>query len=370
MHIHAAAAVVDNQLQNNICVRVEKELISSISENCTASADVNVDGTLIPGFVDIHCHGGAGFYFSDTNIENVKTAREMHRSHGTTTLLASLVTEPIGILEEQIRRLAPLVDDGVFAGIHLEGPYLSEARCGAHQPSLLRDPAIEELAALIDTSNDTVAMVTLAPEREGGLDAVQYLASRGVAAALGHSQADGQITHNAIEKGAALITHFSNGMPKPADGAGTIASAALETSGFPVEIILDGIHVNEEILNQVKSSGSDRIILITDAMAAAGAGDGKFTIGALAVTVADGVARLDSNNSLAGSTLTMDTAFRNYMKSGASIVESVSAASTLPAMILGLKNVGSISVGKKADLLQLSDELDIKVIEVASRPGA
>lgn len=370
MHIHAAEAVIDNQIQKNICVQVEKELISSISENCSASADVAVNGTLIPGFVDIHCHGGGGYYFSDINIENIKKARAVQRAHGSTSVIASLVTEPIGVLEEQIRRLAPLVDEGIFAGIHLEGPYLSEARCGAHQPSLLRDPAIEELAALIDSSNDTVAMVTLAPERTGGVEAVGYLASRGVVAALGHSQANAEITHQAIANGANLITHYSNGMPKPADGSGTIASAALETAGFPVEIILDGVHVTNEILNQVKSSGNNRIMLITDAMAAAGAGDGKFTIGALDVTVADGIARLDSNNSLAGSTLTMDDAFRNYLKSGATLVESVAAASTLPASILGLKNVGSISIGKKADLLQLSAGLEITVIEVASLPGA
>lgn len=351
-------------------MRVEHGLVAAITEGCIEKSDVTVDGTLIPGFVDIHCHGGGGYYFSDINIENIKKARAVHRAHGSTTVIASLVTEPIGILEEQIRRLAPLVDEGIFAGIHLEGPYLSEARCGAHQPTLLRDPAIEELAALIDSSNDTVAMVTLAPERTGGVEAVGYLASRGVVAALGHSQADAETTRKAIDNGAKLITHYSNGMPKPADGLGTIASAALETPGFPVEIILDGVHVNNEILNQVKNSGVNRIALITDAMAAAGAGDGKFTIGALDVTVAGGIARLDSNNSLAGSTLTMDYAFRNYLKSGATLVECVAAASTLPASILGLKNVGSISIGKKADLLQLSADLDIGVIEVASLLGA
>jgi N-acetylglucosamine-6-phosphate deacetylase len=370
MHIHAAVAVINDELRNSVCVQVEHGLITLITESCSSPADKEISGTLVPGFVDIHSHGGAGYYFSDTNIENVKRARQMHLMHGTTSLVASLVTEPIGILEEQIRRLAPLVDSGVFAGIHLEGPYLSEARCGAHQPSLLRDPALDELGALLDCAGDTISMVTLAPERDGGVEATQYLTSRGVTVALGHSQADAEVTKKAIGSGAALITHFSNGMPKPKDGNGTIASQAIETPEFPLELILDGIHVNDETLARVKGSGKNRTILVTDAMSAAGAGDGKFTIGALAVTVVNGVARLDSNGSLAGSTLTMDVAFKNYFKSGATLIECVQAASTLPAKVLGFNEVGSITVGKRADLLEVTSDIEIRVIEASSQSHA
>ena len=362
MHIHAQSAVIENELRSEICVEIHNGLIAAVHSSCTAQADKEVQGVLIPGFVDIHCHGGGGFYFSNTDIASVKKAREMHRSHGTTTLIASLVTEPIGILEEQIRRIAPLVDAGLFAGIHLEGPYLSEHRCGAHQPSLLRAPAIEELSALIDAGDDTIKMVTLAPELEGGLEAVQYLDSRGVIPALGHSQASAEVTHAAIAAGGKLITHFSNGMPKPASGAGTIASAALEHGSLPLEIILDGEHITSEILNQVKSSGDRRAILITDAMSAAGQPDGEYAIGALDVTVRDGIARLDSNGSLAGSTLTMDNAFRRLLESGSSIVDCVYAASTLPAKTLNLGEVGTISVGKKADLLELAASGEITLI--------
>jgi N-acetylglucosamine-6-phosphate deacetylase len=366
MHIHAAHAIIENNLATNICIEVHHGLIKSINRDCTASAEYSTDKTLIPGFVDIHCHGGGGYYFSNLDIENVKKAREVHRAHGTTTLIASLVTEPIGILEEQIRSLAPLVDAGIFGGIHLEGPYLSEARCGAHQPSLLRDPDLEEIGALLDGAGDTIAMVTVAPERDGAIEAIQYLASRGVKVALGHSQADNATTVQAIGAGASVITHFSNGMPK--SGKGTIASAALSQAGFPLELILDGIHVSPEIIATVKAAGAGRTILVTDAMSAAGAVDGKFTIGALDVTVKDGVARLDSNGSLAGSTLTMDSAFRNYFNSGATLAECVHAASTLPAQTLGLRDVGSITVGKRADLIEVTRDLQFKVIEVASQP--
>jgi N-acetylglucosamine-6-phosphate deacetylase len=353
MHIHAPAAVVGMQLLDDICIEVEHGHITNISDSCQAQADYQASGTVIPGFVDIHSHGGGGYYFSDTNIENVRAARKIHRDHGTTSLVASLVTEPVGIIEEQVRRLAPLVDEGLFAGIHLEGPYLAEARCGAHEPALLRDPEINELGAIIDGAGDTISMVTLAPERNGGIEATGYLS-----------------TERALAAGASLITHFSNGMPKPADGDGTIASVALAHRHLPLEIILDGIHVNDETLNLVKSSGDDRIILITDAMSAAGAGDGRYTIGSLAVTVQDGIARLDSNGSLAGSTLTMDVAFRNYFESGSSLVECVHATATLPAKTLELNDVGSIAIGKRADLLDLSADFQVEIIEVSSQSHA
>ena len=370
MHIHAATAVIDNQLQEKVCVQSEHGLITAISLNCSSVADLDVSGTLIPGFVDIHSHGGGGFYFSNTDVSSVKKARATHLEHGTTTMLASLVTEPIGILEEQIRRLAPLVDEGIFAGIHLEGPYLSHARCGAHQPSLLRSPDLDEIGALLDTAGDTITMITLAPELEGGISAVEYLHSRGVTVALGHSQADSATTVAALSAGAALITHFSNGMPKPSNGSGTIAETALSSKDLPLELILDGVHVTDEVLSTIKASGKNRFILVTDAMSAAGQPDGKYSIGALDVEVKDGVARLTSNGSLAGSTLTMDQAFKNYLSSGASLVECVHATSVLPAQTVGLHDVGSITIGKKADFLEFTEAGEIKLLLTSSQVRA
>ena len=205
-------------------------------------------------------------------------------------------------------------------------------------------------------------MVTLAPELEGGIAAIEYLNSRGVTVALGHSQADAATTGAAIAAGAQLITHFTNGMPKPSDGKGTITSAALVHPTLPLEIILDGVHVGPEILGKVRSSSHRRTILITDAMSAAGAPDGDYTIGSLGVVVKDRVARLTSNNYLAGSTLTMDVAFLNLLKSGASLIDCVDAASTLPAKTLGLNSVGSITVGKRAHLLEYLPSAGITVI--------
>jgi len=363
MHIHGSSAVVDGTLKEKVCIKAAGGVITAITVNCTETPDSNHTGTLIPGFVDIHSHGGAGFYFSDLSPENVAAARNTHLSHGTTTHIASLVTEPIGILEEQILRLVPMVNAGVFEGIHLEGPYLSHARCGAHEPSLLRSPSIDELSALLDAGQGAITMITLAPELDGGIAAVEYLSSRGVTVALGHSQADAATTNAAFAAGAKLITHFSNGMPKPVAGALTIAEASLAQKKIPLEMIIDGVHVSDEILREVLASGEQRTILITDSMSAAGGADGSYSIGSLDVVVLDGVARLTSNHSLAGSTLTMDKAFVNFLTFNNNIVDCVFAASTLPAKTLGLHAVGEIAVGKKAHILEYKGS---EIVVVAS----
>jgi N-acetylglucosamine-6-phosphate deacetylase len=355
MHLHSKSAVINGALKEKVCIKAADGIITAISFECTESPDSSHAGTLIPGFVDIHSHGGAGFYFSDLSSENVVAARNMHLMRGTTTQIASLVTEPIGVLEEQILRLVPMVSAGVFEGIHLEGPYLSHARCGAHKPSLLRSPSIEELSALLDAGQGSISMVTLAPELDGGIEAVEYLTSRGVTVALGHSQADAATTNAAFAAGAKLITHFSNGMQKPSEGENNIAHASLVEKKIPLELILDGIHVAEAVLNEILASGAQRTILVTDSISAAGSADGNYSIGSLEVVVVNGVARLTSNQSLAGSTLTMDKAFINFLVFNSSIVDSVFAASTLPAKTLGLHAVGEIAVGKKAHILEYKD---------------
>ena len=355
MHIHGSSAVIDAALKKEVCIKSVNGIISAITFNCKETPDSSSPGTLIPGFVDIHSHGGAGFYFSDLSPENVTSARNTHLAHGTTTHIASLVTEPIGVLEEQILRLVPMVNAGVFEGIHLEGPYLSHARCGAHEPSLLRSPSIDELSALLDAGQGSISMVTLAPELDGGIEAVEYLTSRGVTVALGHSQADAATTDAAFAAGAKLITHFSNGMPKPSDAGSNIAHASLANKNIPLELILDGVHVTKEVLDEVLTAGDHRTILITDSMSAAGAADGNYTIGSLEVAVVNGVARLTSNHSLAGSTLTMDKAFVNFLNINNSIVDCVFAASTLPAKTLGLHAVGELAIGKKSHILEYHD---------------
>jgi len=361
MNIRAAQAVIDGELVNDVLITTSAGIITSIGEQ--GASTHRVAGILIPGFVDMHCHGGGGYAFSDSNIDNVYQAIQTHKKHGTASLIASLVTDRLETLHQQIRRLKPLVSEGLFYGIHLEGPYLSHVRCGAHDPELLIHPNIDHVKELLEIADGAISMFTIAPELPGALAAIKYLNENQVVAALGHSQADAMTTRAAIESGATLITHYSNAMPKPAQGAGTITEEALKGSDIPLEIILDGVHVAPELMRQLWAEQKNRIALITDAMAGAGSADGDYRIGALEVEVRDQVARLKSNGALAGSTLTMDRAFTILIKDyGATVVEAVHAAAELPARVLGLSDVGAIKVGAKAHFNEICSDGSIKTI--------
>lgn len=266
--------------------------------------------------IDLHCHGGAGYYFSDPNPENVHSAISFHKSHGTSNLLASLVTEEIPVLKEQIRRLIPFCLEKSIAGIHLEGPYLARARCGAHEPSLLKTPTLDEIKSLLDVGQGHISMITIAPELDGAIEAIGFLRSRGVIAAIGHSAGGYGDALRAIEAGAQLVTHFSNGMNKLADGDKTFATALLYESDILLELILDRHHVSDDDVRAIFKHAANRVVFVTDAMAAAGQADGEYRIGALEVIVKDGVARLKKNGSLAGSTLTMNAAISNALALG------------------------------------------------------
>jgi N-acetylglucosamine-6-phosphate deacetylase len=268
----------------------------------------------MPGFTDIHSHGGGGFSFSDPNPEHVSIALATHREHGTTTQIASLVTEPLDVLHAQIKNLLPFVAEKSLAGIHLEGPYLSHARCGAHDPKLLREPNLEELRKLIDIGQGHIKMITIAPELPGALAAIELLRNLGVTVAIGHSDATEVEALRGIDAGATIVTHMFNGLPAFDHREGTITNAVLMHPEIFFEIILDGVHLNHSAVSLLLTLAADRIILVTDAMAAAGSKDGSYKIGDLDVRVEGGVATLASNGSLAGSTLTMDSAYNRLLQ--------------------------------------------------------
>lgn len=351
MIISAHSAVIDGELRSNVWIDIQDGVIAEIGEGSNSASARTYSQTLIPGFVDIHCHGGGGYYFSDKNPQNIQQAIDTHRGAGTTSQIASLVTTDIQTLTSQIKALIPFVRSGALVGIHLEGPYLSHAKCGAHDPALLRAPALDEVKALIAAGDGTIRMVTIAPELEGALDAIKWLVSEGVIAAIGHSDADADTARAAIEAGAQVVTHFTNAMAKMVGGE-SMATEVLGAPEIALELINDGTHVPADVVATMMKSALDRTILITDAMSAAGSHDGKYLIGNLEVEVKDSLARLVSNGALAGSTLTMEQAFTNFInKDGVNLIDAVHASSTLAAEVLGLKDVGSISVGKKANIL-------------------
>jgi N-acetylglucosamine-6-phosphate deacetylase len=362
--ISAATVLIDQELQKEVWLEIEDGVIRSISSGTAPEYDLRYEGILIPGFVDIHCHGGGGKYFASLNDSEIAQVIATHRAGGTVAGLASLVTEPIPNLISQITRLVPFAQRGEIAGIHLEGPYLSHARCGAHDPNLLRTPTIAEVQTLLDAGQGFIKMITIAPELDGALEVIEYLAKSGVVAAIGHSQSDAATAQAAIDRGASVVTHFNNAMPKVVDGPGTMSSAVISELRVSLELILDGEHVSTQVVREVFEAAPNRIVMITDAMSAAGSIDGNYQIANLEVNVKDGVARLTSNGSLAGSTLTMAKAFNHALNEiGVSITEAVHAASTLPALILGRSDLGQIAVGKSGLLNHLAKNGEITPIK-------
>lgn len=356
-----ARVVTDDGVLDDGWVRVADGVITGVGTGpAPSAATIDVEGGwVVPGFVDIHCHGGGGGSFTGLDPEQTRTAVATHRGHGTTTMLASLVTAPVPELSEQVAALSELVTDGLLAGIHLEGPFLSAARCGAHDPALLRPPDREAVDRLLNAGRGTVRMVTLAPELENSVDAVRRLTDSGVIAAIGHTDAVLDQVVPAVDAGATVATHLFNGMRPLHHREPGPVGALLDDERVTVELICDLVHLHPGVVRLAAShAGAGRTVAITDAIGATAAGDGTYELGALSVTVRDGVPTL-ADGSLAGSTLTMDAAFRNLVHGcGVPVTDAVVATATKPAALLGLsEQVGAIRSGLAADLVVLDDEL-------------
>jgi len=326
--------------------------------------------TVVPGFVDTHVHGGGGSSFS-AGAEQTATAAALHRRHGTTTLLASLVSEAPDDLLRQVRELATQVRADLIAGIHLEGPWLSAKRCGAHDPVLLRDPEPGELRRVLDAGAGAIRMVTLAPERAGGLEAIRHVVDAGAVAAVGHTEATYSQTCAAIDAGATVGTHLFNAMRPIHHREPGPVIALLEDPRVTVEVIADGVHIDAALYRHVtRSAGPHRVSLVTDAMAAAGMSDGAYRIGPLAVDVADGVAHLAGTETIAGSTATMDRLFRfavahsighDGLHRDEALALAVRQSSINPARALGLP-CPALQPGTSANLVVLDTELAVSAV--------
>ncbi|WP_396930761.1 N-acetylglucosamine-6-phosphate deacetylase [Mycolicibacterium sp.] len=320
--------------------------------------------TVVPGFVDTHVHGGGGVDFSAATASDSAAAVGLHRRHGTTTLVASLVSAGPAELLQQVEVLAGHARDGLFAGIHLEGPWLVVQRCGAHDPVLLRDPDPDEVDRLLQAGDGTIRMVTLAPERSGALAAIERIVGAGAVAAVGHTDATYEQTRAAISAGATVGTHLFNAMRPIHHREPGPVIALLEDPRVTVELIADGVHVHPALYRQVAhTTGPDRMSLITDAMAAAGVSDGRYQIGRMDVEVDDGVARLAGTSTIAGSTATMDRVFgfavaHSALPRDEALLLAVCQSSINPARALGLPSPELVP-GARADLVALDDDLTV-----------
>lgn len=319
-------------------------------------ADRTVAGALVPGFVDVHCHGGGGAAFATDDPADLETALLAHRATGTTSVVASLITASVPLLERQIALLSERVHAGDLAGIHLEGPWLALDFKGAHAPGLLTDPLPGVVAALLESAGGAVKMVTIAPELPYAMDAIAVMTAHHCLPAIGHTAADYAMTKTAIDAGATGATHIFNAMPPLRHRDPGPILAFLDDARVTVELIFDGIHVSPELAAFVMRTIPDRLVLVTDAMAAAGAPDGDYMLGELPVEVRVRVARLAGKPTIAGSTLTLDRAVRNAVSHGIPLAQAVRSATSVPADYLQLSGVGRIAVGNRADLVVLDDD--------------
>jgi N-acetylglucosamine-6-phosphate deacetylase len=324
---------------------------------------------LAPGLIDIHNHGGAGVSYSDDG-HAIRAARRFHRRHGITRQLLSLVTASPDVLISQIQAAATeTYRDPTILGIHLEGPFLARQYCGAHDPALLRDPDPELVEQLLVAAGGTLRQVTVAPERTQFAQSARILRDAGVVVAVGHTAATFEQAEAAIEVGARLLTHAFNGMPGPHHRAPGPVLAFVEDSRSWLEVINDGIHVRPELIRMLFRLAPGRVALVSDAMAAAGGGDGRYRLGGLDVEVAAGVARLTDGHSIAGSTITLDVAVaRAVQEVGLTPLAAIEAATSAPAQVLGLADrFGRLEPGYVADAVLFDVDWQVRDVWIDGR---
>ena len=325
--------------------------------------DPAVAGTIAPGFVDIHCHGGGGHAFTTGSAGDVRAAAAHHLARGTTTMLASLVSARPAEIATAVRAIRDEVGAGSsVVGSHLEGPFLARGHCGAHDPALLALPDAATTREWLADGGGTLRMMTLAPELPDADAVASALAADGAVVAVGHTDADVTAFSSALAGPASVVTHLFNGMaPLHHREPGPVAAslAALASGDARVELIADGVHLADATVRLVFAlAPPDGIVLVSDAMAAAGMPDGDYRLGALAVRVADGVAWTTAEPpSLAGSTAHLaDVVRRCVVDAGLDPAAVVRAAATTPATVLGLADRGRLAAGLRADVVTLDDD--------------
>jgi N-acetylglucosamine-6-phosphate deacetylase len=341
---------------------------------CAGADVVDAAGAVLtPGFIDLHGHGGGGFSFDD-GADAIAAALAVHRAHGTTRSVLSLVANPVVALERSLAAMADIAElDPLVLGSHLEGPFLAPGRRGAHNPDFLISPAPAVIERLAAAARGTLRQVTIAPELPGALDAIAALAEAGVVVAVGHTEADEGQAQAAFDRGARLLTHAFNAMPGIGHRQPGPVVAAIRDERVTAELILDTVHVHPDVARLLLEAADGRVALITDAMAAAGAAEGIYKLGSLDVTVADGVARLAGPDggpgTIAGSTLTLDHALRvATQRCGMSLRAAVTALTWIPARVLGLEDhLGRLAAGYAADAVLLSEEFQVRSVWGAGR---
>ncbi len=327
------------------------------------------EGVIVPGYVDLHIHGSAGYDVMDERAEALPAIERMLARHGVTGYFPTTVTAPMERTLRALERLADAIEKGGVEsdrkgraeplGIHLEGPFISHARRGVHPRENLLLPKIETFERFWQAARGYIRMMTIAPELEGAIELIGAAAARRVCVSLGHSDADFLATERAIAAGASHATHMFNAM-RPLDHRDPgILGAVLTDSRVSADMIADGVHLDLAIVKlAAQSKGAELTVLITDATAATGMPDGRYRLGSIEVDVHDGKCTHDGK--LAGSVLTMDRAVRNLAGfAGWTLQQAVAAATRNPARAVRLANKGALGKGADADFLVLNGHGDV-----------
>jgi N-acetylglucosamine-6-phosphate deacetylase len=358
MRLGVGAALVDGKLVPGD-VEVADGHVASVG-----LSSANGKGIASPGFVDLQVNGFAGVDFFSADGDGYRRAGESLLECGVTAYQPTFITSPE---EELVAALAEVPDNGAsprILGAHLEGPFIAPERLGTHPAESRRDPDRALLERLLAAGH--VSHMTLAPELPGAFELIDLLQERGVTVSCGHSNATAVEAREAFARGAKTVTHIFNAMRPFAAREPGLAGAALVSSDVAVQVILDGVHLADDTARLVWQAAGGRVALVTDAIAAAHAGDGAYTLAGIDFEVEDGVAR-NADRVLAGSTVCMIDAVRNLVSLGASVEDALAAATSVPAQIAGRPDLGTLAPGSAADVVVLDDRLEIVRVLVRGR---
>jgi len=348
--------------------RIAAAGLTGVDAEPSAATVVDLRGrTVTPGFIDLHGHGGGGAAF-DNGAEEIATALAVHRAHGTTRSVISLVANPLDEVVTSLGVVAALAaTDPTIVGAHLEGPFLAIGRRGAHAPEFLREPDPETVERLLAAGGGAIRQITVAPELPGALDAVRRFAEAGIVVAIGHTEADEHVARAAFDAGATLVTHVFNAMPGIHHRDPGPIAAAFDDDRVTLELVLDGVHVHPAVAQMTFRAAPHRIALVTDAMAAAGGADGYYRLGSLNVEVRTGIAHLAGTSTIAGSTLTQDAALRTAVTvADIDEVAAIEALTLTPARILGREREwGRLAAGFAADIVVLDTDWRVERVWAA-----
>jgi N-acetylglucosamine-6-phosphate deacetylase len=379
--IRAARAVDARGIIEDVWMLIAGSTIQAVGSGPDAPAAHRLvelgETTLVPGFIDLHGHGGAqGAY--DNGPDEITAALAMHRQHGTTRAVLSLVANPLSMLARSLETIRDAMStDPLIIGAHLEGPFLSPHNRGAHRLEHLLELSQSNVSDLLNVGRGVLTQITIAPELAGAREAIRQIVDGGVIAAVGHTIASQDVTRMAFDAGATVLTHAFNAMPGIHHREPGPIMAAVDDERVTLELILDGVHVAPIVARTLFQATPGRVALITDAMAATGSPDGAYLLGSLNVTVANGIARVDGSDTIAGSTLTQDAALRMAVgQVGLSLKDAVTALTATPAKALNLGDrLGYLAQGFAADIVGLTTDLAVSHVwangaQIATRPVA